>query len=223
MGLCPKNLDFSKKGYIIVVTANGSKKDKRLQADRCPATVAEQPRRRVRMNMEVVKYPDPRLREKCRTVTKITEQMRNEAREMVDIMLVKDGVGLAAIQVGLDYRMIVVRDMKAEGPEPQAMVLLNPVIVSGEGEFEGEEGCLSLPGIYANVVRALKVKVQALNLDGEEVEIEASEFYARVFQHEIDHLNGVLFIDKISPAKKISIRTQLKKLTREYEAKTAQD
>jgi peptide deformylase len=173
--------------------------------------------------LEVVKYPDPRLRQTCRTVTEITEEMRQQARDMIETMLIKDGVGLAAIQVGLDYRMIVVRDMKSTAEEPQAMVLLNPTITSAEGEFEGEEGCLSLPGIYANVVRALNVKVKAMNLDGEDVEIEATEFYARVFQHEIDHLNGVLFIDKISPAKKIAIKPQLKRLTKEYDNKTAQD
>src|SRR6476620_4178594 len=149
--------------------------------------------------MKIVKYPHPALRTPARPVTAIDNHVQMAAGAMLDLMYTHEGLGLAAPQVALDFQLLV---MNFEGdPERKDMeyVAINPTIVETKGTVNDREGCLSFPGLYQNVRRAKTVKVQAYNLKGELYEMTCSERPARVWQHEIDHLNGVLFIDKMGP------------------------
>lgn len=136
-------------------------------------------------------YGDEVLRKKSRKVEEINDRIHTLIKDMLDTMYNADGVGLAAPQVGILKRVIVI-DV-GDGP----VALINPEIISGEGEQIDEEGCLSIPGKGGSVLRPYKVKVKALNESGEEVMIEGEELFARALCHEIDHLEGVLFVDKI--------------------------
>lgn len=142
------------------------------------------------------------LRQKAEPVTELDDDLRNLVRDMFKTMYVAEGVGLAAPQVGISKRIIVI-DVPSEGEENHILALVNPVIVESSEETEkGMEGCLSIPGMEESVVRPVSVVVEALDPDGEEVRIEAEGFLARALQHEVDHLNGVLFIDYFSPLKR---------------------
>ena len=148
--------------------------------------------------LDIKLYPDEILRTHCKPV-----EMSDEIAKLIDDMLYTmyeaPGIGLAAPQVGRDIRVIVA-DVTEDKSQPIALV--NPEIVATDGEITYEEGCLSLPGIYANVRRPAKVKIRGLNRDGEPVEMEAEDLLAVCLQHEIDHLNGVLFIDHLSALKR---------------------
>ncbi|GAA0722761.1 peptide deformylase [Clostridium malenominatum] len=140
---------------------------------------------------EIRKYGDEVLRKKSRKVEKIDDRLQVLLDDMLDTMYDSDGVGLAAPQVGILKRVIVI-DI-GEGP----VFLINPEIIEEEGFYIDEEGCLSLPGEAGNVKRPYKVKVKALDREGNEIIVEGEELMARALCHEIDHLNGVLFVDKI--------------------------
>jgi len=139
----------------------------------------------------IVKYPDPILREKAEQVKRINDRLLRLLDDMAETMYQAEGVGLAAPQVGVSKRVFVV-DV---GDEHGLLEFINPEIISKEGEQFGPEGCLSIPGISGDVRRARKVKVRALNREGKTFELEAEDYLARAIQHELDHLNGVLFID----------------------------
>ncbi|CAI6023443.1 peptide deformylase [Cohnella sp. JJ-181] len=139
----------------------------------------------------IVKHPDDVLRERAQEVTKFNANLHKLLDDMADTMYDADGVGLAAPQVGISKRVIVV-----DADEEHGLIeLINPEVVSSEGEQFGPEGCLSIPGLQGDVRRPLKVKVKGQDRHGNPVEFEGSELLARAFLHEIDHLNGVLFID----------------------------
>jgi len=140
----------------------------------------------------IVKEPDPILRETSRPVPKITPNIHKLLNDMAETMYEASGVGLAAPQIGILKRVIVIDTAEEES---ELIEMINPEILSSSGEQVGPEGCLSIPGVNGDVKRYDKVKVKGLNRDGEEQIIEAEGFLARVFQHEIDHLNGVLFTD----------------------------
>jgi peptide deformylase len=139
----------------------------------------------------IVKDPDPVLREKAKPVPKITPNIHKLLDDMADTMYDAEGVGLAAPQIGILKRVIVV-DV---GDDNGLIEMINPEIVSKEGEQLGQEGCLSIPGLRGDVNRAMKVTVKGLDRNGDEIVITGSELLARAFQHEVDHLNGVLFTD----------------------------
>lgn len=139
----------------------------------------------------IVKYPDPILREKAQPVRNINDRLLKLLDDMAETMYQAEGVGLAAPQVGVSKRVFVV-DV---GDEHGLLEFINPEIIAKEGEQFGPEGCLSIPGVSGDVRRARKVKVRALNRHGEQFELEAEDYLARAIQHELDHLNGVLFID----------------------------
>jgi peptide deformylase len=147
----------------------------------------------------VVCYPDERLRKKCRPVKHVDEQVVKLAEDMAETMYSGPGVGLAAPQVGVNRRVIVVHAYQEEGDlRSRLLAVVNPEIVEASPEVEvADEGCLCLPGVRADVVRAVRVVVQGLDLAGQPVRHEVTEFEARVFQHEIDHLDGMLFIDRL--------------------------
>jgi peptide deformylase len=157
--------------------------------------------------LKVRKYGDPLLRRRAAPVLEITPEIRRIVTDMVETMYDEVGIGLAAPQVGISLRLMVVGDEKT----PEAHALVNPVIAEQGGEVTSEEGCLSLPGIFAPVTRAEWVKVEAQDLEGKPVSIRASGLAARVYQHEMDHLDGVLFIDRLDPVTRDRIKRRIKK------------
>ncbi|MDD2353162.1 MAG: peptide deformylase [Candidatus Caldatribacteriota bacterium] len=153
------------------------------------------------------KYGSPVLREKAMPVTKIDDEIKELVNNMIETMYAEGGAGLAAPQVGVSKKIIVI-DTEDKGP----IVLINPEIVKREGETSEEEGCLSVPGIYSPVKRSYSVTVEAIDLDEKKIQITREGFLAIALQHEIDHLEGYLFIDRLGPAKRIMIKNQLKEI-----------
>jgi len=144
-------------------------------------------------NLEIVLYPDKPLTLKALPVEEIGPETAQLAAEMIDAMETYDGVGLAAPQIGIARRMVVLR----EPGSPNAMCLINPEITERDGNEMAEEGCLSLPSVYAEVPRSTRIRVRALNEHGKQRTFEAEGFLARIIQHEVDHLDGILFIDRL--------------------------
>lgn len=160
-------------------------------------------------------YGDEILRKKAFPIQEITEVERKLAEDMLVAMYAApNGIGLAAPQVGVLKRLIVI-DVNRNDPASRPLMLINPEIESLEGESIAEEGCLSIPDVTADIKRAEKAVVTALNMDGEEIRVEGEGFLARALQHEIDHLNGVLFIDHVSGLKRQLLRGKLRKLVKE--------
>jgi peptide deformylase len=157
--------------------------------------------------LKVRKYGDPVLRRRAAEVTEVTPELRQTIADMVETMYDEVGIGLAAPQVGISLRLLVVGH--EEGREPRA--LINPVIVARGGEVTAEEGCLSIPGIFAPVTRSEWVAVEATDAEGRPVTMRGRGLLARVFQHEIDHLDGVLFIDHLDPVTRDRIKRRIKK------------
>jgi peptide deformylase len=139
---------------------------------------------------KIVEIGDPVLREKAKEITKITDALQRLLDDMAETMYAANGLGLAGPQVGVSKRVIVVD--AGEG----LYQLINPEIIEARGNQTDREGCLSIPGIWGEVKRAAEIKVRALNRDGKTIVIEAAELFARVLQHEIDHLDGILFVDR---------------------------
>jgi peptide deformylase len=164
-------------------------------------------------------YPDPVLRAKCREVKDFDAGLRKLAADMVETMHAAPGVGLAAPQIGVDLRLAVVDLSVGEDPQ-QVFVVVNPEVVHREGAEVAEEGCLSLPGINDKVERPTLVRVRAVDLEGKPLEIEAEEWLARAFCHEIDHLNGVLFTDYLRGLRKERAKRQLKRLAEDQEGRS---
>jgi peptide deformylase len=168
------------------------------------------------MLLDVLQFPDPRLREKARAVEReeVDDELRELAQNMAETMYDEPGIGLAATQVGVAKRLIVI-DVDWPDGERSPRTLLNPEIVHGEGKQVLEEGCLSVPDFAADVERAERVVVQARGLDWEELEFDATGLEAACFQHEIDHLDGMLFIDRISRLKRnLYVQRRKKQLRR---------
>ena len=166
--------------------------------------------------MKIVLYPHPALRRKSRPLTSIDDKVRGHVREMFELMYEARGLGLAANQVALPYQFLIM-NLTADPKQPEhEEVYINPLIVERKGTVEEEEGCLSLPKLYGKVRRAKNVKVHAYNLKGESVEITANDLAARVWQHEVDHLHGELFIDKLGPIGKFNSRGSIKEFERAY-------
>ncbi|MGE0157483.1 MAG: peptide deformylase [Geobacter sp.] len=149
----------------------------------------------------ILTFPDPVLKQKAAPITVITDEVRQLARDMAETMYDAPGVGLAAPQIGVLQRLIVI-DVAAKDEAPQLITVINPVIIEGEGEVYEEEGCLSVPDFSANVRRYETVVVKGLSLDGQERVWQADGLLAIAFQHEIDHLEGTLFVDRLSPLKR---------------------
>jgi peptide deformylase len=162
-------------------------------------------------------YPDPILQARAAEIKKIDERVVRLAGEMAEIMYAAPGVGLAAPQIGVSERLIVV-DVRTPEEEKELITLINPEIIEAEGRTVEEEGCLSVPEIRENVARAERVLVRGLDLDERQREIEAEGLLARALQHEIDHLDGILFIDRISRLKRRIIQRKMRKLMQEAQA-----
>lgn len=167
----------------------------------------------------VIKYPDPRLRQKATPIREITADIRQRARSMFPLMYESQGIGLAAPQIGWGVRLFVVN---VSGRPEDELVIVNPVVVEKSGgTWMFEEGCLSLPGIRGKVEREKVVVVEGQDLDGNPVRVQAEGLDGRCLLHEYDHLDGVLFIDRLSPAKKQSIKRRLRELEEDFQAAAA--
>ncbi|MDX1967633.1 MAG: peptide deformylase [Planctomycetaceae bacterium] len=150
--------------------------------------------------MEIVQYPHPALRWKSRPVQEINADLRKIVAEMFELMYAHNGIGLAANQVNLPYRLFVLNLTGDKDEKDEELVFLNPEILRRKGTVEGEEGCLSFPGLYGDVKRAAEIVVEAFDLSGSVFEYSLTELGSRAVQHESDHLDGVLFIDRMTEA-----------------------
>ena len=159
--------------------------------------------------MQIVQYGHPALRWKSKPVQAITDELREVVRQMFELMYSAKGVGLAANQVALPYRLFVVNVAADPEQKEEEFVFLNPRIRRRKGSTAGEEGCLSLPNLYANVERADEIVVEAYDLQGEGFEMDLDELPARVVQHETDHLDGVLFVDRLNPDERLKLEPKL--------------
>jgi peptide deformylase len=171
--------------------------------------------------LEIIHYPHPTLRHVSKPLKRVDAELRAMIAEMFDLMYEHEGIGLAANQVDLPYRVFVCNvegDPKTKDAE---CVFINPVIIKGSGQHEREEGCLSIPGVYAPVIRKEKITVQAYNLAGEEISGEIDGLFARVIQHETDHLDGRLFIDRITPTQLADISGELEEFEIDFNSKRA--
>jgi peptide deformylase len=166
--------------------------------------------------VRIIKYPHPTLRHRSKPLRQIDAELRRIVAGMFDLMYESKGIGLAANQVDLPYRLFVVNLKSDPAAKEEERVFINPVITRQKGVAEGEEGCLSFPEIFAPVRRPEKCAVTAYNLRGEEVQYELSGLAARAVQHEYDHLEGVLFIDRLGPSALLSIKEALGDLEREF-------
>jgi peptide deformylase len=163
----------------------------------------------------ILEVPDPRLTRAAAAVERIDDELKRLLDDMLETMYAAPGIGLAAIQVGEPIRMLVI-DLAKEGEPKAPQIFINPEIIeNSDGRSVYEEGCLSIPDYYAEVERPAKVRVKYIDLDGKPQEIEADGVLATCLQHEIDHLNGVLFIDHISKLKRDMVLRKFKKLAKE--------
>lgn len=163
------------------------------------------------MIRKILTFPDPELKKKSQPVTIINDKTRELVQDMAETMYDAPGVGLAAPQIGVHQRIIIL-DVSTKDEPPGMIVAINPVIVHADGESYEEEGCLSVPKYAANVRRHARVIVRAINLSGEEVTYKADGLLAIAFQHEIDHLDGILFIDHLSPLKRDMFRKKYRRM-----------
>ena len=161
----------------------------------------------------IVIYGDPVLREVTEKVSEISQETKDLVSDMVDTLKKAQGLGLAAPQVGVNKRLFIV-DLSAVDINESLRVFINPEIVEKDGEVELEEGCLSFPGLYQKIVRAATIRVRAMDLDGQQFEVDLEGLAARAVLHEYDHLEGVLFIDHLSTIARSLIRGRLKKLSK---------
>jgi peptide deformylase len=166
--------------------------------------------------LDICKYPDPVLLKKAKPVAKLDDDIKILIQDMVDTMYQAPGIGLAANQIGRPIRIIVF-DITPKDQERQPSVLVNPEIIESDGEQTLEEGCLSVPEYYSDVKRSAKVKVRGQDLEGNAVEVCGEGLLATVLQHEIDHLDGILFIDRISSLKRALYKKRVQKKLKKQE------
>jgi peptide deformylase len=166
--------------------------------------------------LRIVPYPHPALRYESRPVLQIDDKLRGIVREMFELMYASNGIGLAANQVGIPLRFFIL-NLTADPEQPdQERVFINPQIRKRHSSEENEEGCLSFPGLYGKVRRARKIRVHSFDLQGNDVEIEADDLLGRAIQHELDHLDGKLFIDYLGTIAKTSANPKVKEIEAGY-------
>jgi peptide deformylase len=166
--------------------------------------------------MKIVHYPHPALRHKARMVSSIDKKLHLHVGAMMEAMYEAKGLGLAAPQVALPYQLLVMNVTGDPNQKDREEVFLNPTIVERRGTIDDEEGCLSFPGLFQKIRRAKTIKIQAYNLKGQLVEKVVSDLEARAWQHEIDHLNGVLFIDNMGTIARLSSRSAVKNFEHQF-------
>ncbi len=157
--------------------------------------------------LDIKKYPDPILKKKAKKVSAVTEEMLKLVSDMIETLIACRGVGLAAPQVGFSLQLCIIMP----SPNEPALVLFNPAIKSAKGRQVMEEGCLSIQGVTFNVKRFDKIVLEALNIKGKKIEMEAGELLSRIIQHELDHLNGILIFDRVNVLKRLKSVRSLKR------------
>jgi peptide deformylase len=177
------------------------------------------------MLLEILKFPDPRLRHKGAAVAKVTDDLRELAKNMLETMYAERGIGLAAVQVGIDKRLLVI-DIRPQDKEGRynlddmtdrekevamPLVIFNPVILKKEGKTTYDEGCLSVPGYYETVERFEYIEVEGLDTNGKPMHLKLDGLLSICMQHEVDHLDGKVFIDRLSPIKSMRLKAKIKK------------
>jgi len=166
--------------------------------------------------LRIIQFPHPTLRRVSKPLRRVDAELQCIVREMFDLMYAAKGIGLAANQVDLPYRLFVL-NLSGDPAEPdEEQVFINPELSQPKGNVEAEEGCLSLPGLYAQVRRPGQITVNAYDLSGNEVQATVDGLFARAVQHETDHLDGVLFIDRLSPTAQLSLRDALEEFAIEF-------
>ena len=168
--------------------------------------------------MQIVTYPHPTLRHKSKPIRRVDAELKALVSQMFDLMYQAQGVGLAANQVDLPLRIFVVNE-EADPAEGEEMVFINPVLSKPKGNEEKEEGCLSLPETYGDVMRPEKIHVEAYNLQGELFQADLSGLLGRIVQHENDHLDGVLFTDRLNETGKMKVQPALDEFTLDFQSK----
>ncbi len=166
--------------------------------------------------LEILKYPHPTLKKRSKEVERIDEGIKRLIHDMVETMYQANGIGLAACQIGVPQRVIAL-DVSPIDPQHSFFAIINPEIIFQEGEIDHEEGCLSLPDCFEKVKRREKIRVRGVSPDGKEMEVTGEGILAFALQHEIDHLNGILILDKLSHLKREIYRNKLKKEKRKGE------
>ena len=166
-------------------------------------------------DLQIIFYPDPRLKKVSPPVKKFDEELANLAKRMFELMREARGVGLAAPQVGKNIRMFIVNHT---GKPEDDRVYVNPELFDADGDETSEEGCLSIPGVNVEVARAKTVKIKAQDLAGKEFELSDTGYLPRIWQHELDHLNGTLLTDRMGPTARVEHRKTLKELEDKYAA-----
>ena len=164
----------------------------------------------------IITYPHPVLRQKAEPITVFDDDLKTLAQDMAETMYQAPGVGLAANQIGIARQLVVV-DRSTDDTEKKFITLINPVISEGEGSVTDEEGCLSVIECYAKVKRFQKIRVTARDIDGNSLDFIAVDRFARIIQHEVDHLLGTLFIDRLSSLKRVLYKKKLKKMLQDQE------
>ncbi len=170
------------------------------------------------MTLKIINFPHPTLRHASRPVRRVDAELKATIRRMFELMYEANGIGLAANQVDIPLRFFIC-NLAANPDEGEELVFLNPVLNRPKGSVEREEGCLSLPGLYAPVVRPDKIHLEAYRLDGEQVQIELDGMLSRVVQHEVDHLEGVLFTDRLSATNEMNVQPALEEFQLEFESR----
>jgi len=166
--------------------------------------------------MKIVKYPHPALRVQAKPVLPIDKEIQLAAGHMLELMYASEGLGLAAPQIALEHRLLVMNFAGDPEQKEVEVVAINPVIIDSKGAISDREGCLSFPGLYQSVRRFKTVTVQAYNLKGQALEITATDLPSRLWQHEVDHLLGVLFIDKMGPIARLSSRSYIRSFEKDF-------
>lgn len=162
--------------------------------------------------LDIVYYGDSRLETVSQPVPEVTPEVRKFVRDMFETMYFTNGVGLSAPQVGVNQRILVI-DVSGGSDRGKQVIMINPVILKAEGEQKGPEGCLSFPGLFADVKRPNILRVKSLNLEGREMEIEGAGLLARAIHHEIDHLDGILFTERMKKSDREAVIKKMKKMS----------
>lgn len=160
--------------------------------------------------LEILRYPHPLLKKRCKKIETVDEEIRELIHQMTETMYDANGIGLAANQVGVPLRVIVV-DVSPIDPQQEPLAMINPEIISEEGEIDHEEGCLSVPDCFEKVKRKEKISVRGLSPEGKDVSVSGEGILGFAIQHEIDHLNGILILDRVSGLKREIYRRKIKK------------
>jgi peptide deformylase len=173
------------------------------------------------MSLSIIHYPHPTLRHKSKPIRRVDKQLKAWVAEMFDLMYEHEGVGLAANQVDLPYRIFVANPTGDSQQTDAEQVFINPVLSKAKGQQEGNEGCLSIPDVHADVVRSHRIHLEAYDLAGNLLEADLEGFPARVVQHEVDHLDGLLFIDRLSEGYYANIRHLIEEFEVDFQSRLA--